>query len=160
GRPPERGADGAGALRHRARAARRSGARPRRRDARPAGAERPRRGPRAGARGPGPAPGRPRRRHRAGPDGGDADRSGRPRAAVAGSRGAASSRRAGHRAMTVVELLGALEHPALLSAPPAVPASVASVAVTGVVHDSQRAKPGTVFVGVKGTRTDGTDFAP
>lgn len=62
--------------------------------------------------------------------------------------------------MTVAELLGALVHPALLSAPPAVPASIASVTATGVVHDSQRARPGTVFVGVKGTRTDGTDFAP
>jgi UDP-N-acetylmuramoyl-L-alanyl-D-glutamate--2,6-diaminopimelate ligase len=62
--------------------------------------------------------------------------------------------------MTVGELIGALVEPALLAALPVLPPAVASTTATAVVHDSQRAKPGAVFVGIRGTHVDGTQFAP
>ena len=59
--------------------------------------------------------------------------------------------------MTVRDLLDALGSPAGQAGPPL--GRVADVAATGVVYDSRRAAPGSVFVALRGQKADGAQFA-
>jgi len=56
--------------------------------------------------------------------------------------------------MTLGELVSALPHAVRL------PADVAGRTVTGVAYDSRRVAPGSVFVALRGMRSDGALFAP
>lgn len=60
--------------------------------------------------------------------------------------------------MTVGQLLDALGRPAGHAGPPLDRA--AGTEATGVVYDSRRAAPGTVFVALRGQKADGAAFAP
>jgi UDP-N-acetylmuramoyl-L-alanyl-D-glutamate--2,6-diaminopimelate ligase len=61
--------------------------------------------------------------------------------------------------MTLSVLLGALVSPGLLSAAPHVPAAAEAVSVTEVAYDSRRASQGSVFVALRGQKSDGLQFA-
>jgi UDP-N-acetylmuramoyl-L-alanyl-D-glutamate--2,6-diaminopimelate ligase len=63
--------------------------------------------------------------------------------------------------MTAGELLGALARALPREQQPALPANAAALTVecTGVTHDSRRVVPGTVFVALRGQKTDGAEFA-
>ena len=58
--------------------------------------------------------------------------------------------------MTIAELLDVLRPVATV---PLMPDHVGRTATTGVVHDSRKAAPGTVFVAVRGQHADGSTFA-
>ncbi len=61
--------------------------------------------------------------------------------------------------MTVAQLLDALASPGLLPERPLVNGAAATTPAAGVVYDSRRAAPGTVFVALRGQKADGVAFA-
>jgi UDP-N-acetylmuramoyl-L-alanyl-D-glutamate--2,6-diaminopimelate ligase len=61
--------------------------------------------------------------------------------------------------MTLSVLLGALVGPGLLNAAPYIPAPAGDAPVSEVAYDSRRATSGSVFVALRGQKSDGTQFA-
>ena len=66
----------------------------------------------------------------------------------------------GPGAVTITELLNALPREALSGSSVPVPEGVGRTQATGVIYDSRKALPGTVFVAVRGQHADGTTFTP
>jgi UDP-N-acetylmuramoyl-L-alanyl-D-glutamate--2,6-diaminopimelate ligase len=62
--------------------------------------------------------------------------------------------------VTIGELLDVLRRPDLGAALPLTAEAAMRVRATGIVYDSRRAAPGTVFVAMPGQRADGAAFAP
>jgi UDP-N-acetylmuramoyl-L-alanyl-D-glutamate--2,6-diaminopimelate ligase len=61
--------------------------------------------------------------------------------------------------MTLSVLLGALVGPGLLNAAPHIPAPAGDAPVSEVAYDSRRATSGSLFVALRGQKSDGTQFA-
>ena len=62
--------------------------------------------------------------------------------------------------MTIGALIEALERRGALAAAPRLPEALAARRAAAITYDSGRVVPGSVFVGVRGEKTDGTAFAP
>ena len=62
--------------------------------------------------------------------------------------------------MTLGDVLDSLHGPGLLEAPAAIPARVRDARAAGVVYDSRKASPGSVFVALRGQHADAAEFAP
>jgi UDP-N-acetylmuramoyl-L-alanyl-D-glutamate--2,6-diaminopimelate ligase len=62
--------------------------------------------------------------------------------------------------VSIGELLDILRHPPVAASIPPIDDATASASVTGVVYDSRKAAPGTVFVAVRGQHADGNAFVP
>jgi UDP-N-acetylmuramoyl-L-alanyl-D-glutamate--2,6-diaminopimelate ligase len=62
--------------------------------------------------------------------------------------------------MTIGALVETLAAEGLLPAPPGLPPESSGLAATGVVYDSRRATPGSIFVALRGQKDDGARFAP
>jgi UDP-N-acetylmuramoyl-L-alanyl-D-glutamate--2,6-diaminopimelate ligase len=62
--------------------------------------------------------------------------------------------------VTIGELLDVLRRPELGAVPPMRVDAAMRVRATGIVYDSRRAAPGTVFVAMPGQQADGARFAP
>ena len=62
--------------------------------------------------------------------------------------------------MTIGELVESLHGAGLLAAPAAMPAGVRDTRAAGVVYDSRKAVPGSVFVALRGQHADAAEFAP
>ena len=61
--------------------------------------------------------------------------------------------------MTIGALIAALERRGALAAAPRLPEALAARRAAAITYDSGRVVPGSVFVGVRGEKTDGTAFA-
>ena len=57
--------------------------------------------------------------------------------------------------MTIGALVETLAAEGLLPAPPGLPPESSGLAATGVVYDSRRATPGSIFVALRGQKDDG-----
>jgi UDP-N-acetylmuramoyl-L-alanyl-D-glutamate--2,6-diaminopimelate ligase len=62
--------------------------------------------------------------------------------------------------VTIAELLNALPRETLMGSVAPVPEGVGRTEAAGIVYDSRKASPGTVFVALRGQHADGTTFTP